>query len=106
MPEHFNEININTSEVQIAFARMEAKLDVALAQHGAKLEQHGAAIETLREEHKDNVIKHDVDVSKLDVRIRTIENTPTVSPKALGAVVVGGAGVLGALFPFLDRLYS
>ncbi len=94
MTDPQNEININTPEVNVAFARMEAKLDVALALHGAKLEQHTSQIDSLRE-----------DANALEVRVRTVESTPTVSPRTLGAVVVGGAGVLGALFPFLDRLY-
>jgi hypothetical protein len=95
MSDPQNEININTPEVNLAFARMEAKLDVALALHGAKLEQHTSDIASL-----------DDDINALDVRLRTVESTPTVSPRTLGAVVIGGAGVLGALFPFLDKLYS
>ena len=106
MPNSFEDINPNAGEVRVAFARMEAKLDVALAQHGAKLEQHGSEIGSLREDLKEAIARHDADNNVMDIRVRAVEATPTVTPRTLGAVVVGAAGVLGALYPLLDRIYN
>jgi hypothetical protein len=97
------------TEIRVMFARFEAKLDVAIAQHGAKLEQHSADIGQLRER-----VKHVEDLPRVspetvtdhEARIRTVEKNPTVSPRQLGAAVFGVFGVIGALAPFLDRLYS
>lgn len=105
MPNSFNDLN-PPGDVAVAFARIEAKIDVALAQHGAKLEQHGSEIAGLREDHKAGLLRHDADVRELETRVSLIERTPTVSPRTLGAVVVGAAGVLGALFPFMEKLYN
>ena len=63
--------------------RLEAKVDVALAQHGARLDNHTA------------------DLADHETRIREVEQRKTVSPTALWTAVLGGlsgAGVLVAIF--------
>lgn len=83
------------TEIRVTLARFEAKLDVALAHHGAKLETHDRDIVSLRDGVKEN-----------DLRLLALERTPGVTPKQLGATVGVVAAVLGSLYPFLDRLYS
>lgn len=72
----------------IAFTRMEAKVDVALAQHGADIKAQGT-----------QVVDH-------EARIRKLELTPTVSPRVLWTSVVSGAGIVLAALPLLQQLYS
>lgn len=67
-------------------ARLEAKVDVALA-------QHGAAIEELKRADADK-----------ETRIRFLEQLPRLSAKALWAAVATAAGLLLAGVPVLDRL--
>lgn len=96
-------------DIRIMLARFEAKLDVALAQHGAKLEQHGQEISELRTRvGKMEDLPRATPEAILDheSRLRNVEKTPTVSPKQLGGVVLGVLAALGAVAPFLDRLYS
>lgn len=79
----------NSGEVPLsALYRLEAKLDVALAQHGAKLESQGA------------------DINDHEARLRVVEAKPTVSPKTLWTAITGAAGLLALLAPFLERLYA
>lgn len=60
--------NIAGTDLLIALTRLEAKVDVVLAQHGADLRAHGQ------------------DLADHEARLRTLEATPTVSPKTLWAV--------------------
>ena len=85
----------NDSEIRVSFARMEAKLDVALAQHGAKLEQHGSDITILREDGKER-----------DIRLLNLERTPTVTPRALAGTAFAIIAAVGTITPLLDRLYN
>lgn len=72
----------------IAFTRLEGKVDVALAQHGADLKAHA-----------DGLADH-------EARIRTLEAKPTVSPKALWTTVVSASGLVFSALTILDRLYT
>lgn len=80
--------NPESSSVPVMFARLEAKLDVALAQQGAAIDDHDKAID----DH--------------ETRLRLVEARPTVSPRALWSAVAGAAGLFAALSPLLERLYS
>jgi hypothetical protein len=77
-----------SSNVPVMLSRLEAKLDVALAHQGAKLDSHDATLD----DH--------------ETRLRTVEARPTVSPRVLWATVASGVGVLAALFPILERFYT
>lgn len=95
--------------IQVMFARLEAKLDVALAQHGAKLEQHGQEIAELRatvRKVEDRPVASPDGMVDHEQRLRQIEATPTVSPRALWTALASGAGVIAALSPFIQKLYS
>lgn len=70
----------------VALTRMEAKVDVALAQHGADIQSHAKDIG----DHED--------------RIRRLESKPTVSPKALWTAIGSGAGLILAGLQILERL--
>lgn len=74
-------------QVQVGFARLEAKLDVALAQHGAKLDEHGRRIADTEE------------------RLRAVEARPVVSPRSVWAAVATLGGLAGVAFTFADHLY-
>lgn len=77
-----------TSSIEVMFARLEAKLDVHLAQHGAQLDEHTRV------------------VADHETRLRAVEVKPSVSPRALWMTAVGAGGLLAALSPFLQRIYS
>lgn len=99
----------NESDIRVMLARFEAKLDVALAQHGAKIEQHGQEIGELRSRvSRMEDLPRATPEGMLDheQRLRQIEKTPVVSPRQLGVTVFGVLGAIGAVAPFLDRLYS
>lgn len=82
-------------ETRVVLARLEAKIDVALAHQTAKIDQHDREISALRDERKDH-----------DKRILVLERVSYVSPKQLAASLFAVIGALGALAPFLDRLYT
>lgn len=83
------------TETRVVLARLEAKVDVAIAHQGAKIDAHDRDIADLRDDRK-----------ATDDRLLALERMPTVSPKQLGATVLGVIGAIGATAPFLDRLYS
>lgn len=99
----------SATSLDVTLARLEAKVDVALAQHGAKIEQHGSEIGELRQRvarvedrpiaSVDGVIDH-------EHRLRVVEQRPTVSPRQLGAALATGLGLLLAAVPFVDRIYQ
>lgn len=72
----------------IAFTRMEAKVDVALAQHASDLKNQGA-----------NITDH-------EARLRTLETTPTVSPRVLWTTVASALGLMFAAYPIFERFIS
>jgi hypothetical protein len=72
----------------LAFTRLEGKVDVALAQHGADIKSQG-------EDLKDH-----------EARIRILESRSTVSPRVLWTTVVSAAGLVIASAPFLDRILN
>ncbi len=71
-----------------AIRKLEAKLDIAIAQHRAEL---------------DLAARHDTDHEE---RLRALEARQTVTPKALWSVVVGASAVLATALPLLQLLYS
>ena len=81
--------------VLIMLARVEGKLDVVAAQHGAQLTEHTRRLDDQGRRADD-----------LDDRLRALEIRPTLTPAKMLAAVAGTAAVVGALTPFLDRLYS
>lgn len=74
--------------VLVAITRMEAKVDIALAQHGAEIKTQGATVE----DH--------------EKRLRVLEATPTVSPRTLWTTVASVGGLALAALPFLDRIIN
>ncbi|AYN57741.1 membrane protein [Arthrobacter phage DrManhattan] len=76
------------TDLLIAFTRLEGKVDVALAQHGADIAVHGREIR----DHED--------------RIRALENTPTVSPRVLWTTVASAAGLVLAAMPLIERILA
>ena len=66
--------------------RLEAKVDVALAHQGARLDTHSA------------------DIADHEMRIREVEQRRTVSPWQLWLAVTGGVGTLAALVGVLSTL--
>lgn len=87
--------NSTDSTVPVMFARLEAKLDVALAQHGAKLDKHDEDLRTVNGRVDDH-----------ENRIRTGEARTVVTPKMLLGVLGTLAALVAMLTPFLDKLYG
>ncbi|WP_166139610.1 hypothetical protein [Nocardioides ochotonae] len=75
--------------------RLEAKVDVALARHGSQLDAHERDIADLRAAAHEH-----------DARLRALERVPAITPRQLGAAALGVVGAVGALVPFLDRVYT
>lgn len=72
--------------VLVAVTRLEAKVDVALAQHGARLEEHSRGI------------------SDHEERLRAVEARKTVSPAGLWTAVASAVAAFGVLAPYLSNL--
>lgn len=87
-PHYEHEQDRGTS-VQVALARLEAKLDVALADHSARIREG----ERRRDDHED--------------RLRFLEARPVVQPKHVYASIMVGIPILGlietAVLAFLFR---
>lgn len=94
------------TEIRVTLARFEAKLDVALAQHGAKLDAHDREIANLREERKEIVANVKAELDEHGRRILSLERTPNVTPKSLMVAMGSTVAILGGFVTFLDRLYA
>lgn len=106
--------------VLVAITRMEAKVDVALAQHGADIKSQGRHLEDhearlrLLEARPVSGEDHEARLRKLEaatgedheVRLRTLEAKPTVSPRVLWSTVASVGGLALATVPFLDRIIN
>lgn len=66
--------------------RLETKVDVALAQHGADIKAQGKDIE----DHES--------------RLRVLELRPTVSPRVLWTTVASAAGLVLASMPLVEKI--
>lgn len=94
----------DTDSVPITLARLEGKVDVALAQHGAKLADHD---EDLRDhETRMRALEaRPVVPQTVDERLKAVETKSTVSWKQLWSVVGAVGGLLTALQPYLHSLH-
>lgn len=81
--------------VLIMLARVEGKLDVVAAQHGAQLTEHARRLDDQARQ-----------VGEVDDRVRALEIRPTVTPAKMLAAVGTATAVVAAVSPFLDKLYS
>lgn len=78
-----------SGEVVPAWAiRMEAKIDVALTQHTARLDNHAQ------------------DIADHEARLREVEQRKTVSPWQLWLAISGGIGALGAVIAVVVSLLT
>ncbi|WIC90172.1 membrane protein [Arthrobacter phage VroomVroom] len=78
----------NGAALLVGLTRLEAKVDVALAQHGADIQNH-----------KTSITDH-------EARLRVLEAKPTVSPRVLWTVVSSGVALILAAGPVLARLFG
>lgn len=77
---------VDTSQMLVALTRMEAKMDVGFAQVVA-----------------DNK-KHSEELTDHEARIRTLEQTPTVSPRTLWTTITAGGGLVVAIMSIVEKL--
>lgn len=82
-------------DLRVMLARLEGKVDAALAGQGATVSEHGRRI-----------TESEARADAFDARLRAVEQRPTVSPRAMLAGLASVATVAAALTPFVDRLYS
>lgn len=75
------------SDLYVCLARLEAKLDVAIAQQGAKIEQ----VDAVTSDHEE--------------RLRSVEQRDCVSTRALWSAVIGVSTVVAAFGPYLRALF-
>lgn len=108
-----------TGSLDVTLARLEAKVDVALAQHGAKIEQHGSELGELRQRvariedrpiaSVDGLLDHEHRIRKVEqaeVAPAQHEHRDAVTVRQMLASLAGAAAVVAAAVPFLDRLYG
>jgi hypothetical protein len=87
--------------------RLEAKLDVALAQHGARLDEHAKDIREIAtriERIEDRPIATPEGMLDHESRLRAIEGTNYITGKALAAALLTTLSVAVAVLTILDRL--
>jgi hypothetical protein len=77
----------DSTALLVGMTRLEAKVDVVLAQHGAKIDAHAS------------------DLQDHEERLRVLEARPTVSPRVLwttvASIITALAAVLGSIALFL-----
>lgn len=89
--------------------RLEAKLDVALAQHGARLDEHTrdlSEIATRIDKIEDRPTVTPDAILDHESRLRAVERARTVSPAQLGGALLATLGTVAALSPLVERFYS
>ena len=97
--------NAPDAAVLVAITRMEAKVDVALAQHGADIKSQGRDLED--HEARIRLLEaRPVSGDDHEARLRKLEGTPTVSPRTLWTTVASIGGLALAAVPFLDRIIN
>lgn len=77
-----------STSLEVALARIEAKLEVALAQHGARLDR----LDALASDH--------------ETRLREVEHRPYIAPMTLLAFLVAMVTVMVGASTLLDRLVN
>lgn len=87
----------------VTLARLEGKVDVALAQHGASIAAHDREI--IDHETRIRAVEAKVP-DRLNDRLQAVEGRSTVTWKQLWAAVGSAAAAIAALSPLLERLYS
>lgn len=98
----------DSTALLIAVTRLEAKIDVALAQQRAKIDAHDS-----------DLVDHEARIRAVEgrpspaqelrdheARLRAVEARPSVAPKALWLTVSSALGLALASYPFLDRLFN
>lgn len=89
--------------------RLEAKLDVALAQHGARLDEHAKDIREIAtrvERIEDRPIATPEGLLDHESRLRTIEGTNYITGKNLAAVLLTTLSICVAILAIFDRLQA
>lgn len=74
--------------IRVMLARLEGKVDAALAVQGSKVE------------------RHEVNLADHEIRLRNVEGRSTVSPRMLWTTLTSAAVTLAALSPFVANLYG
>ncbi|WP_229398158.1 hypothetical protein [Micromonospora okii] len=89
-----------TASMLIILARLEGKVDVVTAQHGAQLAEHARRIDDSEARLRAVEARPPV-APAVDDRLRAVEARPVVTPRAvwagvgtIGALIVGAAGVV------------
>lgn len=95
--------------VQVWTARIEAKLDVALAQHGAKLDEHARRLDETDKRVRSVEERQCVDpadVTDHEARLRVIEQRPAVTPASVWKAVGTVGGLVAVALTVADKLYN
>ena len=89
-------------DFRIWFARLEAKLDVALAHQGAKLDDMERRVERLESAPSAS----EAEVREIKTRVRALELRPSVSWRQVLTTLGGTAALIVSVLAILDRLYA
>ncbi|MDG4792709.1 hypothetical protein [Micromonospora sp. WMMD1082] len=89
-----------TASMLIILARLEGKVDVVTAQHGAKLDEHARRLGDVETRLRAEEARPST-APEVDARLRAVESRPVVTPRAVwaavgtvGALAIGAAGVV------------
>jgi hypothetical protein len=115
MPRLTRWLSEGGADVRVMFARLEAKLDVAITQHTEKLERHGSEIADLRAivrkiderpvAHPEGVLDHETRLRHIEnERLPAIEGRPVVTPRAMWTAVATLTAVVGTLTAIVSLL--
>ncbi|OZV74760.1 hypothetical protein CA850_29730 [Micromonospora echinospora] len=92
-----------TASMLIILARLEGKVDVVTAQHGAQLGEHARRLDDVELRLRAQESRPPTP-PETDARLRAVESRPVVTPRAmwagvgtLGALIIGAVGVLDKL---------
>lgn len=86
--------------------RLEAKLDIAIVQHGQAIESLSREVSDLRSERQRDVERLEAADSTLDGRIDAHDRANYITPRQLWTAILGGAALVAAVTPFVERIYS
>ncbi|SCL32975.1 hypothetical protein GA0070616_4603 [Micromonospora nigra] len=89
-----------TASMLIILARLEGKVDVVTAQHGAQLDEHARRLNDVELRLRAEEARP-ATAPEVDTRLRAVESRPVVTPRAVwaavgtvGTLAIGAVGVL------------
>lgn len=84
--------------------RLEAKLDIAIVQHGQALDHLSREVENARRDHEREVARREVADKSLDERLDVLERSPFVTTKGMWTALVSSVAVGGGAVAIVNSV--